>query len=155
MLSGKASIIGVATLVVWAFVLGLGVPPAQVSALDLGGAVGDLVKIFGIGWVVTRFGPDIDKFINTTLSQHDAAIEGATKVVPVVRVGKGGTAVGAVQVMGPPTQVAKVQACAEVELGIGRLRGVALIPITASKAETDTVKGVGGAGVSANIKFPI
>lgn len=155
MLSGKANIIGVATLVVWAFVLGLGVPPAQVSALDVGGALGDLVKIFGIGWVVNKFGPDIDKFINSALSQHDAAIEGATKVVPVVRVGKGGTAVGAVQVMGPATQVAKVQACAETELSIGRLRGVALIPITTSSAETASVRGVGGVGVSANIKFPV
>jgi hypothetical protein len=151
----KPAIIGVAMLVVWSFVIGLGLPPAQVSAIDVGGALGDLVKIFGIGWVVNRFGEDINKFINNALGQHDAAVEGMTKVVPVVRVGKGGTAVGAVQVMGPATQVEKVQAVAEIELGIGNLRGVGLIPITTQRAETDSLRGVGGVGVSANIKFPI
>jgi len=151
----KPTIIGVATLVVWAFVMGLGLPPAQVSALDVGGALCDLVKIFGIGWVVSKFGDDIDKFINRILGQHAAEVEGLTKVVPVVRVGKGGTAVGAVQIMGPEVQVQKVQAVAEAEISIGRLRGVGLIPITTKKAETASVKGVGGVGVSANIKFPI
>lgn len=144
-----------AALVVWAFVLGLGTPPAPVKALDIGGGLADLAKIFGIGWVVSKFGNDIDRFINGVLGQHEAQIEGRTKVVPVVRVGKGGTAVGAVQVMGPPQQVEKVQAVAELELGIGRLRGVALVPITTKKAETKSIRGVGGVGVSANIKFPL
>jgi len=151
----RTSMVLVAALLLWAFLLGVGTPPAPVRGLDLGGGLGDLIKIFGIGWVVTRYGGEINNFINRTLGQHDAAIEGMTKVVPVVRVGKGGTAVGAVQVMGPAEQVKKVQAVAEIELGIGRLRGRGLIPISTKTAEGSTLKGVGGVGVSANIKFPI
>ncbi len=151
----KPLIYAIATLTLAAFIAGVGLPPAHVQAFDLGGGLADLVKIFGIGWVVSKFGGEINKFINGVLGQHEAQIEGSSKVVPVVRVGKGGTAVGAVQVMGPPTQVEKVQAVAEVELGIGRFRGVGLIPITTKKAETKSLRGVGGVGVSANIKFPL
>ncbi|MCX7599497.1 MAG: hypothetical protein N2512_11635 [Armatimonadetes bacterium] len=151
----RTTVVLVSSLLVWSFLLGVGTPPAPVRGFDLGGGIGDLIKIFGIGWVVTRFAGDIDRFINSVLGQRGAAIEGMTKVVPVVRVGKGGTAVGAVQVMGPPQQVKKVQAVAEVELGIGRLRGRGLVPIATKTAEGSTLKGVGGVGVSANIKFPI
>ncbi len=139
----------------WAFMLGLGLPPQPCSAISLGGGFGDLIKIFGIGWVVNHFGNDIDQFINRVLAQHEAEIEGLTKVVPIIRVGKGGTAVGAAQVMGPPVQVRKVQAVAEVEIGIGRLKLRGLIPVTTKRVETRTIRGVGGVGVSANIKFPI
>jgi hypothetical protein len=115
--------------------------------------VGDLVKIFGIGWVVNRFGGQINDFINNSLKQHEAAIEGHTKVVPIIRVGHG-TAVGAAQVMGPKVQVDKVQAVAEVEINItDRIRGRGLIPV--STKDVTTIKGVGGVGVSANIKFQI
>lgn len=151
----RTTVLLVSALLFWAFALGIGTPPAPVRGLDLGGGLGDLVKIFGIGWVVTRFGGEINDFINRALGQHNATIEGMTKVVPVVRVGKGGTAVGAVQVMGPPQQVKKVQAVAEIEIGIGRLRGRGLVPISTKTAEGSTLKGVGGVGVSANIKFPI
>ncbi|MBC7287692.1 MAG: hypothetical protein H5T86_06530 [Armatimonadetes bacterium] len=155
MRTDKLSVISAAAIVLWAFIIGLGTPPAPVSALDLGGGLKDLIKLFGIGWVVSHFGDDIDKFINRILGQHEAQVEGLTKVVPIVRVGKGDTAVGAVQVMGPEVQVKKVQAVAEVEVGLGRLTGRGLIPITTKSAETKTVRGVGGVGVSANIKFPL
>lgn len=139
--------------VMGAFGLGLAMGPNPAGAISLGGGIGDLVKIFGIGWVVDRFGPQIDRAINSALSQRDAEIEGFTKVVPIVRVG-GGTAVGAAQVMGPRVQVDKVQAVAEVEIRItGAIRGRGLIPISTRNAST--VRGVGGVGVSANIKFPI
>ncbi|MEN6303293.1 MAG: hypothetical protein ABFD96_11245 [Armatimonadia bacterium] len=136
-----------------AFGLGVTTAPNPARALGLGGGIGDLVKIFGIAWVVERFGPQIDRAINDALKQHDAQIEGYTKVVPIVRVGSS-TAVGAAQVMGPRVQVDKVQAVAEVELRvIGSIRGRGLIPV--STRDVQTVKGVGGVGVSANIKFPI
>lgn len=151
----KITIVSIMVLLVWAFVLGVGMPPAHVNALDLGGSIGDLVKIFGIGWAVDHFGGKINDFINGVLKQHDAAVQGYTKVVPVVAVGKGGTAVGAVQIMGPAQQVKKVQAVAEVNLGIGRIRGRGLIPISTKSASGTSLKGVGGVGVSANIKFPI
>src|SRR6056297_172920 len=89
-------------VVVWAFVLGMAVGPQPARALDFGGAIGDLVKIFGIGWVVNKFSDDIDDAINDLLQQRDAEIANATKVVPILRVGEGGgTAVGAAQVQGP------------------------------------------------------
>lgn len=136
-----------------AFGLGMTTAPNPAGALSLGGGIGDLVKIFGIAWVVDRFGPQIDRAINSALKQRDAEIEGYTKVVPIVRVG-GSTAVGAAQVMGPRAQVDKVQAVAEVELRvIGSIRGRGLIPISTRNAQT--VRSVGGVGVSANIKFPI
>jgi hypothetical protein len=151
----KLTIMAVAAAVLWAFLLGLGTPPTPARALDLGGGLKDLIKIFGIGWVVTHFGDDINHFINSVLRQHGAEAEGLTKVVPVVRVGEGGTAVGAVQVMGPEAQVNKVRAVAELEIAIGRLRGRGLLPITTDKAETTSVRGVEGVSVSTDIKFPI
>jgi len=78
-----------------------------------------------------------------------------TKVVPIIRVGTTGTAVGAAQVIGPEQQVKKVQAVAELELTVGSLRGRGLIPVTTRKVSTDTVRGVGGVGISANIKIPL
>jgi hypothetical protein len=50
--------------------------------------------------------------------------------------------------------VEKVQAVAEVDLQItGALRARGLIPVTTKNASP--VKGVGGVGVSANIKFQL
>lgn len=142
-----------ALLLLWAFLLGVGAAPNPVQALDLGGGIGDLVKIFGIGWVVEHFSGQINKAINTALAQREASIEGVTKVVPIVRLGGGkGTAVGAAQVMGPRAQVEKVKAVGEVEVNLlGAVRARGLLPIS-TKNSLSTVPGV---GVSANIKFPI
>ena len=140
-------------LCAFCFLVGLGAPPPS-FALDLGGILGGGLKILGIGLIVRQFGGDIDRFINSVLSQRGIQQQGMTKVVPVVRVGAG-TAVGAVQVVGPEAQVKKVQAVAEVELSIGSVRGRALLPITTSQAQTDSVRGVGGVAVSANIKVPL
>ncbi len=142
-------------LVLGAFLLGAGAMPHPAEAISLGGTIGDLVKIFGIAWVVDRFADDIDRTINSLLRQHEAEIQGHTKVVPIIRVGSG-TAVGAAQIMGPQSQVEKVQAVAEVELRItGSVRARGLIPVTTRKGLSGTPGGVGGVGVSANIKFPL
>ena len=127
-------------------------PPAQ--AID----IGDILKGGGIAVLVSSFGGEINSFINTVLLQRGAGIKQMTKVVPVVRVGGGGggTAVGAVQVQGPRQQVQLVQAVAEVEISIGnRMRGRALLPVTTKEVATSSVRGVGGVGVSANIKHPL
>ncbi len=142
--------------VAWAFVLGIAIGPQPARSIDFGGAIGDLVKIFGIAWTVNHFSRDIDRGINTFLQQHEAAIEQQTKVVPIMRVGtKTSTAIGAAQVMGPATQVQKVQAVAELQLDVGSLRGRALIPVSTKDVKMGAFKGVSGVGVSANIKFPI
>lgn len=145
----------VALLCAFCFFVGLNAAPPPAMALDLGGALGTVLKVGGIALVVRQFGDQIDSFINSLLGQKGIGHEGKTKVVPVLRIGSG-TAVGAVQVVGPAVQVKKVQAVAEVEMSIGnRVRARALIPITTKKAETSSIRGVGGVGVSANIKLPL
>lgn len=151
----KPTIIVLATLAIWAFVLGVGTQNTPARGLSLGGTFGDLVKIFGIGWAVHHFGSQIDDAINNVLRQHNAKIEGLTRVVPVVALGHGGTAVGAVQIMGTPEQVKKVQAVAEIQVAMDRLRGRGLVPISTKSATGTSLKQVSGVGVSANIKFPL
>jgi len=134
-----------------AFLTGVALGPSPSRAIDLG----DIIKAGGIGFLVTQFGQEIDGFVNKVMGQRGIEREGMTKVVPVVRVGSE-TAVGAVQVVGPESQVKQVQAVAELELKIGnRVRARGLIPVTTKKVATSAIKGVGGVGVSANIKFPL
>lgn len=143
----------VAVLLLTTFAAGVAIGPRPVEALDLGGSLGVIIKLFGIGYIVTHYGDKIDRAINNLLGQHQAQIEGKTKVVPIVRIGAG-TAIGAAQVMGAAQQVAKVKVVAEVEWKPSRkLRARGLIPV--STTGTSSVKGVGGVGVSANIKFPL
>ena len=112
-----------------------------------------LLKLFGIGYVVKEFDDDIDKFINQVTRNHNAATEQATKVVPIVSVGRGGY-IGAAQVTGPETALRQVKAVAQVELdfesGKVRLRG--LVPVTTIKP-APAVKGVSGVGVTAIVDF--
>jgi hypothetical protein len=125
----------------------------QQRSVAFGLSVGDLLKLFGIGYVVKKFGPEIDRFINKALGTREAQAEGATKVVPIVRVGHD-TAVGAAQVTGVPDKVKQVEAVAEVEVVFqDRFRARGLIPVDTQKVTT--VKGIGGTGVSAIIDFPL
>jgi hypothetical protein len=145
----------VALLCAFFFLVGIGAPMQPSYALDLGGLAGDVLKVAGIGFLVKQFGPEIDKFINSALGTRGIGNEGMTKVVPIIRLGSG-TAVGAVQVVGPASQVQKVKAVAEIEITFGNhIRGRALVPISMSKFNVQTIHGVGGVGVSANIKFVI
>ena len=144
-------------VILTAFLVGFGSGPSSVEALNLGGALQGALQIFGIAYVVKQFGGQINSFINDVLAQHSAKIAGQTKVVPIVRIGAGGTAVGAAQIMGPAVQVNKVSAVAEVEWKPGNvLRARGLFPVTDVKITDPTkIKGVGGVGVSANIKLPL
>jgi len=144
-------------VILTAFLVGFGSGPSSVEALNLGGALRGALKIFGIAYVVKQFGGQINSFINDALAQRSAKIDGQTKVVPIVRIGEGGTAVGAAQIMGPAVQVKKVSAVAEVEWKPGNvLRARGLFPVTDVKITDPTkIKGVSGVGVSANIKLPL
>ncbi len=141
-------------IVVTAFLVGYGTGPRPAQALSLGGILKGAVKILSIGYVVKQSGGQINSFINTILGQNSAAIAGQTRVVPILKVGSGGTAVGAVQVMGPAQQVAKVKAVAELEWKLGgMLRARGLLPVGSTNlTKLDIVPGT---GVSANIKFPL
>jgi hypothetical protein len=130
------------------FTAGLTLSPPKSHAFDLK----DILKVAGIGMIVKQFGGDIDKFINKLMSQKGVSTDAATRVVPVLEVGND-TAIGAVQVVGPKSQVDKVQAVAEIELSLGnRIRARGLMPISTKRADTKTIRGIGGVGVSANIK---
>ncbi len=144
-------------VVLVAFTVGFGAGPRPAEALSLEGALKGALKIFGMAYVVKHFGGQINSFINNLLAQHEAEIAGQTKVVPIVRIGEGSVAVGAAQVMGPPQQVKKVSAVAEVEWKPGNvLRARGLFPVTNVKITDPTkIKGVGGVGISATIKFPL
>lgn len=151
-------LVAVAVLIC-AFTLGLLTAPRPASAFSTGDIIKAGLLFGGVSWVVREYGSKMNDFINNALSQHDAAIAGDTKVVPIFRLGAkgiGGTAVGAAQVMGPAEQIKQVTYVLEVEpIGGDTVRVRGLIPLSTRKDVTSSVKGVGGVGVSANIKFPI
>jgi hypothetical protein len=118
-------------------------------ALDLG----DIVKVAGIGYLVSEFGPQIDKTINKALAERQAEAKGATKVVPILTVLTGGY-VGAAQVVGVPDRVKKVQAVAQTEPTIGDVRVTVLIPVS-TKTPHRAIQRVTGVGVSAVIDLKI
>ena len=75
--------------------------------------VGQLLKIVGIGAVVQKFGPDINKAMNK-LGTHTDTNTSWTKVVPILSVGSR-RAIGAAQVMGPRSKVETVKAVAQLD----------------------------------------
>ena len=123
--------------------------PAAALAIN----IGDMIKVLGIGAVVSAFGGQIDDFINKALGERQAAAMGATKVVPILSVGRGGF-IGAAQVVGVPEQVRRVQAVVQVELRFGSVGGRGLFPISAKKADKN-FKPIPGVGVSAVLDFKI
>lgn len=136
-----------AVFILITFVIGFGGVAANASI------IGDAVKIFGIGFVVTKFGPQIDKFINTLLNQHGVKWDGTTKVVPIISIGQGGH-IGAAQVAGAPEIVDQTKAVGQGEIAIGGLRGKLLVPMS-TKNPTKGLKKVKGVGVTAIIDFNI
>ncbi|UCH36130.1 MAG: hypothetical protein JSV65_07180 [Armatimonadota bacterium] len=127
---------------------------AMVSGTAVAVDVGDLLKIFGIGYVVKQFSGQIDSFINKALGERGAEARGATKVVPILSVGAGGF-IGAAQVVGVPSKVRTVKAVAQVEAKFrDRFRMRVLIPVS-TETVSGAPKGVSGVGVSAVLDFEI
>jgi hypothetical protein len=153
--STSRKLLALAVMAVFSFGLLLGAAP-RAGSFSLGDVMGDLVKVGGIGFAVSQFSGEINDGINKLLGQKGIAIQGMTKVVPIIRIGTaGGTQAGAAQVVGPAAQVWKVKAVAEMQLDIGDLRGRALIPITTKNPLKGQIKGVDGVGVSASIKLRV
>ena len=114
--------------------------------------LGSIIKVGGVAFLVSQYGGQIDKFINSALGQREAAAQGATKVVPILSLGSGGY-VGAAQVVGSSENVKRVKAVFQVEGNFGSLRAQVLLP-----AETEKGKNPGrakGVGVSAVVEFKI
>ncbi|HET6645482.1 MAG TPA: hypothetical protein VFG65_08295 [Fimbriimonadales bacterium] len=116
------------------------------GAALFGDIITDLLKIGGVGLVVDRFGPDINKAFNTVQGFKSDEAQ-MTKVVPILSVGQG-KYVGAVQVMGPKSAVQKVKAVAQVETKFaGTVRLKAMIPVE-SKNVVENIRRVPGVGIS-------
>lgn len=132
--------------------IGLGVLALSASGA-LGIDVGDVLKVGGIAFLVDQYDEQIDSFITSALGEREAAAKGATKVVPILSLGRGGY-IGAAQVVGSPEHVQRVKAVVQVEGKFGDFRAKVLVPTTTDKASgtPDRAKGV---GVSAVIEFRI
>ncbi len=140
---------------------------ALLAALLFGGAVGayaqdviTIIKTVGIGVAVKTFAPQINTFINNLLQARDAETKVTTKVVPIlsisIGVGAPGRAtIGAAQVAGPKSAVARVEAVAAIDAnfsGVWQIR--ALIPVD-SLEPWKRLRRVVGVGVSAIIDVRI
>ena len=107
----------------------------------------------GIVLLVKQFGGALNDFINTLLLQRGAAIQDATKVVPIMTFGQGSEA-GACQVSGPPEQVRQVKLVLAVAATFdkGRRFNVqALVP--SSSLNPIELKRVPKVGISAIIDY--
>ncbi|MGH7186196.1 MAG: hypothetical protein ACREIB_07975, partial [Pseudomonadota bacterium] len=94
-------------------------PPAAQPPIAGGGTnlLLTIVKTLGVGAAVHHFAPALNNFINTLLQNRGAAVQAQTKVVPVLSItiglsSPGGAYIGAAQVSGSPTALARVQAVA-------------------------------------------
>jgi hypothetical protein len=111
--------------------------------------LGSILKGGAIALAVDKFGPQIDKGINSLMNSRNVSTGQATKVVPILSIGSGSYA-GAVQVTGSETQLDKVKAVAQLEGRIKVIGGVrirALVPIAARSVSN--IQRVPGVGVSA------
>jgi hypothetical protein len=146
---GRATSNRVLVYVVLATFAALALVPAAALAFD----IGDVIKIFGVGAAVKQFAGPIDKFINKALGERGAQVRGATKVVPIISVGRGGY-IGAAQVVGVPASVNKVKAVAQVEARFGDVGGTLFVPVSSTNPGNNP-KAVDGVGVSAIIDLRI
>jgi hypothetical protein len=119
------------------------------SSIKLGG----VLKGGAIVVAIRTFGTEVDKTINTVLAQRGLSYEGATKVVPIVSVGRG-VNIGAAQVQGAKSFVDDVRAVGQVETRLGDFDGRLLIPTNTSTPGKD-FRRIEGVGVSAVIDFRI
>lgn len=137
-----------AVLAAVAFVAGLGA--VRVQAIDLG----SVIKVGGIGFLVDRFGPQINNAINAALGKKGVDPYDATKVVPIISFGQGGY-IGAAQVQGPQDAVDEVKAVGQIEVAFGnrsfRIKG--LVPV--NSINPTSMSRVKGTGVSAIIDVKI
>jgi hypothetical protein len=129
-----------------------------VGGVIAGAQLGSVIKGGAVALAVDKFGPDINKGINTLTMQKGVSRKEATKVVPILSLGDSGY-IGAVQVAGPKNLVDKVQGVAQLE---GRFKvpvvdGIrlrALVPIS-TKTPHKSIERVEGVGVSAIIDIKL
>lgn len=118
-------------------------------------AVGDVVKVFGIGFAVKTFGSQINSAINMVLMQNHVERHGGTKVVPILSVGQG-LYIGAAQVTGSEAEVAQIKAVIQGEIAVGEVRLKGLVPVDSiNPFESLPKPKFAGVGITAVIDFDV
>jgi len=128
---------------------------SMVAAASYGGLLGDVAKVGGVGFVVSKFGKQINTFVNTLTANKNVGTQQATAVVPIISLGDGGY-IGAAQVMGTKANVAKCKAVVQIEGNAvfgTNIRAKALVPV--GSKTTSKIKRIYGVGVSAIIDIRI
>ncbi|HEY3265417.1 MAG TPA: hypothetical protein VGM37_00710 [Armatimonadota bacterium] len=82
----------------------------------------------GVAVAVSKFGPQINDFMNKLTGNKDGEAGEYTKVVPIISAGAG-TYLGAVQVAGPRAEIDRTKAVAQLEGRFSSFRVKALIPV--------------------------
>jgi hypothetical protein len=115
--------------------------------------LGDVLKVGGVGFLVSKFATPLNNFINTLTFKHGAGSDYATKVVPIISLGSGGY-IGAAQVTGAQDLVNRTQAVLQIEADFNsQFRVKAVIPI--DSINPLSFSRVQGVGVSAIIDVRI
>lgn len=131
--------------------LGQGLGSAAERRVDLY----SVLRAFGIGYVVDRFGEEINQLINALTLRTTEEAKQATKVVPIISAGSGAY-VGAAQVSGSEAQVARVQAVGQLEGAFfdGAVRAKALVPVD-NRNPLAGIRRVQGVGLLAVIDYNV
>jgi hypothetical protein len=128
---------------------------SMTAAVSYGSLIGNVLKVGGVGFVVDRFGGQINGFVNKLTANKNVGVQQATKVVPILTLGSGGY-IGAAQVMGTKANVAKCKAVVQIEGNAifgGNIRAKALVPV--GNKTTSKIKRIYGVGISAIIDIKI
>jgi hypothetical protein len=128
---------------------------SMTAAVCYGNLLGEAVKVGGVAFVVDRFGGQINGFVNKLTANKNVGTQQATKVVPIITLGSGGY-IGAAQVMGTKSNVAKCKAVVQIEGNAmfgSAIRAKALVPV--GSKTTSKIKRIYGVGVSAIIDIRI
>jgi len=118
-------------------------------------SLGDIVKVGGVGFIVDKFGSQINEFVNKLTANNNLSSTEATDVVPILSLGGGGY-IGAAQIIGAKENVAKCKAVVQLEANAAfgkNLRIKALVPV--GSKTTSNIKRIYGVGVSAIIDIRI
>lgn len=132
-----------------AYMMGLGTRALPAQAFDFG----SVLKLGGIGYLVSQFGDAINTFVNKLTLQKGVGTNYATKVVPILSLGSGGY-IGAAQVVGPKAKVDQVKAVGQLEASFAKVARVkAMIPLDADSITN--INRVEGVSIGAIIDFKL
>ena len=149
----KRRVLGGLALLVMVLVVAL---PMGARA-QFGDLLETLLKVGGVGLIVDTYGEKIDHLLNEVLDNRGIPREEATKVVPILSLGRGGY-IGLAQVGGPKEKVEQVEAVVQLEAELigNKLRAKVLVPVDSKDiTHPKDINKVRGVGVSAIIDLKL